>query len=108
MLREERIKGSIRCFCWIPTSAMLADALTKPMLSSILFDLLTHGYWNFDSKNFDPLRGKELRLFKYTEQDLIDIQNVPANVTHVHYTDDQSVTYWLERGPLYPRSSGGQ
>ena len=44
-LREDRIKGTIRYFIWIPTAAMLADPLTKSMISPMLYDLINHGYW---------------------------------------------------------------
>ena len=44
-LREDRIKGTIRYFIWIPTASMLADPLTKSMISPMLYDLITHGYW---------------------------------------------------------------
>ncbi len=49
-LREDRIKGHIRRFWWIPTSAMIADPLTKSMISEILFDLIQWGYWRFEAK----------------------------------------------------------
>ena len=35
-LREDRIKGSIRRFIWIPTCSMIVDPLTKPMISKVL------------------------------------------------------------------------
>ena len=44
-LREDRIKGAIRYFFWIPTLSMIVDALTKVLVSPQLYDLLTHGWW---------------------------------------------------------------
>ncbi len=73
-LREDRIKGSIRRFFWIPTQAMLADCLTKQMISNIMYDLLHYGYWQFDNHGFDPLCAMELQ--HATVIDEIDIVRI--------------------------------
>ena len=39
-LREDRISGHIRRFWWIPTSAMIADALTKSMIIDTMYDAI--------------------------------------------------------------------
>jgi hypothetical protein len=77
-LREDRIKGAIRHFIWIPTAAMVADALTKVMISPIMYDLLTHGYWQLkcvglQGQKQDPLLAPALTISRdYTESDLLD------------------------------------
>ena len=76
-LREDRVKGCIRHFYWIPTTAMLADCLTKSMLSALMFDLMQHGYWQFDNKQQDPMMARELRIFDYNERDLQAIDKLP-------------------------------
>ena len=82
-LREDRINGAIRRFIWIPTCSMLVDPLTKPMISKVLFDMLTQGFWQMTCKG--PQGQKQLPLlapalapnFKYTEADLQHIQTTP-------------------------------
>ena len=44
-LREDRTTGAIRHVYKIPTQWMCSDALTKAMLSVVLYELLTTGYW---------------------------------------------------------------
>ena len=77
-LREDRIKQAIRRFFWIPTQAMLADCLTKPMISNIMYDLLQHGFWQFDNHGFEPLCAFELACDRsYDETDLVQIDKWP-------------------------------
>ena len=77
-LREDRIKQAIRRFFWIPTTAMLADCLTKPMISSIMYDLLHFGYWQFENKGINPLVALELQLNQdRPENEIINIKNWP-------------------------------
>ena len=77
-LREDRIKQAIRRFFWIPTTAMLADCLTKSMISSIMYDLLHFGFWNFENKGLNPLVALELQLnADRPETDIINIKNWP-------------------------------
>jgi hypothetical protein len=42
-LQESRLAGRIRWMSLIPTRSMVADALTKPMLSPQMMELLTTG-----------------------------------------------------------------
>ena len=78
-LREDRVKGGIRRFFWIPTTAMLADSLTKSMISSIMMDLLQWGYWRFDNANQDPLCGLPLNRIKSPEEHTLkNIGQVPV------------------------------
>jgi len=80
-LREDRLKQAIRRFFWIPTSAMLADCLTKQMISAIMYDLLHFGYWQFDNKNLNPLVAPELQLtHSYDEGDLVRIGRMPKQL----------------------------
>ena len=76
MLREDRVRNNIRYFIWIPTSAMLADPLTKSMISYLLLNCMVFGFWDFQNKNIDPLIGKELRLFEYDESQLANIEKI--------------------------------
>ena len=70
-IREDRLRRAIRNFYWIPTSAMLCDALTKPMISEILYDLLTIGYWRTPLKNLAPLMAESTSLpYELDEQAL--------------------------------------
>ena len=58
---------------------MVADALTKPMISIILYELLTTGYWRLDCGDYS-LRMAELTGVhdeSYEEKDLIQIANRP-------------------------------
>ena len=88
-LREDRIKGAVRHFGWIPTAAMISDALTKIMISPILYDLLTHGYWRVHivDKQKPPLIAPALELTEYTENDLINISKQPCKnfTTMTHF-----------------------
>ena len=78
-LREDRIKGTIRFFLWIPTSAMISDALTKVMISPNLYDLITHGYWRWkcvgpQGQEQKPLVALALQhRLDYSEEDLINL-----------------------------------
>ena len=77
-LREDRIKGIIRRFFWIPTAAMIADAMTKSMISFELYDLLTWGYWRFESKDQQPLMAGPLMLEpNVAERDIVGIGSWP-------------------------------
>ena len=77
-LREDRIKGAIRRFMWIPTTSMLADCLTKSMISNIMYDLLHFGYWQFDNSGQDPLCALELQhSLNFDETDLVNIRKWP-------------------------------
>jgi len=91
-IREDRIKRAIRYFIWIPTSAMLADALTKSMISRIMYDLLTHGYWNAyctgpKGNEQQPLVAPPLQTTTYTEHDLRDIKTMPTTTIHFNSTN---------------------
>ena len=77
-LREERMKQGIRRFLWIPTTAMLADSLTKQMISNIMYDLLHFGFWQFDSNNLNPLIAMELQLSNhFDESEIVNIKDWP-------------------------------
>ena len=79
-LREDRIKQAIRRFMWIPTTAMLADSLTKQMISAIMYDLLHFGYWQFDNRGLNPLVAMELQLSsRIDESEIVDIRNWPQS-----------------------------
>ena len=77
-LREDRIKQAIRRFFWIPTQAMLADCLTKQMISNIMYDLLHFGFWQFDNHGFDPLCAMELAQRQHIDEtDIVRISQWP-------------------------------
>ena len=63
----------------IPTTAMVADALTKPIVSIILCELLTTGFWRLDCEEYS-LRIAELKgihVNSYEEKNLVQIANRP-------------------------------
>ena len=77
-LREDRIKQAIRRFFWIPTTAMLADCLTKSMISALIYDLLHFGFWQFDNRGLDPLCAMELQqATQIDETDIVRISQWP-------------------------------
>ena len=75
-LREDRLKGAIRRVLWIPTGGMLADPLTKSMLSPVLYDLLTHGYWKCKCTTIQPLVAPPLRVSSFNEETLLDMSSI--------------------------------
>ena len=82
-IREDLVKGHIRNFLWIPTSGMLADPLTKPMICAMLYELLTYGFWRcrcLGKKGRDdvqcPAIAGPLRLTSYSENDLLKMGSV--------------------------------
>ncbi len=94
-IREDRIKGAIRHFWWIPTSGMVSDALTKPMISPIMYDLITHGFWRVwcvgpKGETLMPLVAPALHpMTDYAEQDLIEIQKkLPKDQFHMQPTNN--------------------
>ena len=79
-MREDRIKQGIRRFLWIPTTAMLADPLTKQMISNIMFDLLHFGFWQFENANLNPLIAMELQLSDHIdENEVVNINDWPKS-----------------------------
>ena len=79
-LREDRLKQAIRRFFWIPTTAMLADCLTKQMISAIIYDLLHYGYWQSENKNLNPLCALELHLASsLDESEIVRIKEWPLS-----------------------------
>jgi hypothetical protein len=98
-LREDRIKQAIRRFFWIPTQAMLADCLTKPMISAIMYDLLHFGFWQFDNRGFDPLCAMELQhATRIDETDIVRISQWPKQ-------SDKPVKRDTERRPEWESPS---
>ena len=59
-IREDRLARRMRRFWKISTQYMIADALTKHMLSPIMMDLITIGYWLLRSPNDKPSRYEVL------------------------------------------------
>ena len=107
-LREDRIKGAIRRFIWIPTCSMSVDPLTKPMISKVLFDMLTQGFWQMTCKG--PQGQKQLPLlapalkpnFKYTEADLQHIQTTPMNEFDIGNYKNQKLCKLVEVNNFVP------
>ena len=64
---------------------MVVDALTKYMVSPILYDLLAHGFWRvkclgIKGEVLSPLVAPSLQpTLEHTEKDLIDIQGMKPN-----------------------------
>ena len=71
-IRESRITGKIRMIVLVPTESMVADALTKPMISPGLLMLLTTGKIEIFGKDGHPVLGRILpSLPDYDEQTLM-------------------------------------
>ena len=60
--REARLCGRLRWVILVPTQSMVADALTKPMLSKQLLHLLSTGCMEFRNKNRHPLEPGDCLL----------------------------------------------
>ena len=74
-VREDRLRGYIRRCFWCPTTAMVADGLTKSMLSEMLYGLNTYGYWRVDTKGIECLVATiDAPAVTVTENDLIQMK----------------------------------
>ena len=72
-VREARITGRIRMVVLVPTQSMLADALTKPMLSPGLLHTLTTGVFDVFGMPEQPVLARVLpSLNEYDEQTLLE------------------------------------
>jgi hypothetical protein len=73
-LREERLTRRIRNVCHLPTRIMLADQLTKSMVSPIYMRYCTTGYWDTSLSGESKIRLRLAlrRPSTYTEEDLIN------------------------------------
>ena len=87
-LREDRLTRRIRHVIHIPTRIMLADQLTKRIISEVFMRFITTGYWSTviprataKSKSAPRIRIRRaaLRPSTYTEQDLINNDFTPAH-----------------------------
>ena len=71
--REARLCGRLRWIILVPTQSMVADALTKPMLSKQLLHLLSTGQVIFMNQEGHPLEARRLPpTADFTEDDLLD------------------------------------
>jgi hypothetical protein len=71
--REARLSGRLRWIILVPTQSMVADALTKPMLSKQLLHLLSTGQVIFLNEEGHPLEARRLPpVADFTEDDLVD------------------------------------
>ena len=59
-LRESRLAGRIRWMCLVPTRVMVADALTKPMISPQMMQLLTTGTVYIENEETHHVQMKRL------------------------------------------------
>lgn len=71
-LREDRMTGRIRNTVHVPTEIMVADSLTKKMLSSQFMNLITTGYLYMVTDKKVLCRCR-VRQDTYTEQELVDM-----------------------------------
>ena len=54
---------------------MVADGLTKSMISEILYDLITYGYWRVETKGIECLVATiDAPAVTVTENDLIQMK----------------------------------
>eukprot|EP00435_Cladocopium_sp_Y103_P033009 s416_g8.t1 len=71
--REARLCGRLRWIILVPTQSMVADALTKPMLSRQLLHLLSTGQVIFVNEDGHPLEARRLPpVIDFTEDDLVE------------------------------------
>eukprot|EP00435_Cladocopium_sp_Y103_P056006 s391_g18.t1 len=71
-VRESRVTGKIRMTILVPTESMVADALTKPMISPGLLQLLTTGRIEIFGTDGHPVLSRVLpSLQDYDEQTLM-------------------------------------
>eukprot|EP00435_Cladocopium_sp_Y103_P019370 s2643_g4.t1 len=71
-LRESRLAGRIRWMALVPTRSMAADALTKPMLSSQMMQLLTTGHLTIENEETHHVQMKRLPpKYEIEENDLM-------------------------------------
>ena len=81
-LREERAIGGIRRWIKIPTDCMVADGLSKSMISSQILELLHKGTFHIWPVGSKPVRVRTMpRLTEYTEKDLVSIQLLDVGIT---------------------------
>eukprot|EP00438_Fugacium_kawagutii_P029807 Skav231475 [mRNA] locus=scaffold1100:530653:539709:- [translate_table: standard] len=59
-LRESRLAGRIRWMALVPTRSMIADALTKPMISAQMMQLLTTGCLTIENEETHHVQMKRL------------------------------------------------
>ena len=92
-IREARITGRVRMVVLVPTESMVADALTKPMISSGLLHVLTTGRFEIFGMPNHPVLSRVLpSLADYDEQTLMEgdegilekAKNAPENVKATH------------------------
>ena len=77
-LREDRMVGKIRHTVLLPTEIMVADALTKVMLSAQFMNLLTTGFLVMkldNSRLMVRVRTRRRIDIKVTERDLLDMSD---------------------------------
>ena len=85
--REARLCGRLRWIILVPTQSMVADALTKPMLSRQLLHLLSTGLVIFVNEDGHPLEARRLPpVLDFTEDDLVDGDDKWLN--HMMTTND--------------------
>ena len=74
-LREARVRGALRHWFKIPTESMVSDALTKVMVSRVLYELLTSGTWTPWRTTAKPVLVRKIRRIwgDHSERDLVDL-----------------------------------
>ena len=88
-VREDRLRGYIRRFFWCPTTSMVADGLTKDMISEILYDLCTFGYWRLETKGIEVLVAtRDAPAVTVNESDLLSIRPPWAESLSVCFVSD--------------------
>ena len=80
-LREERLCRRIRHVCHLPTKIMLADQLTKQMISTIYMRYCSTGFWDtrLSKDNRIRIRRALRRPSTYTESDLERNEFLPSD-----------------------------
>ena len=101
--REARLSGRLRWVIIVPTQSMLADALTKVMISKQLLHTLTTGEVCFRNEENHPIEARRLpQQEQIAEEDLelgdekiLDQQLSTKEIQLVqHYVDDNAGSYY--------------
>ena len=75
-LRKDRLTRRLRCILHIPTEIMLADSLTKIMVSGVFMRFCATGKWTWDVSSSLSIRVKHglKKPQSFSEADLINLQ----------------------------------
>ena len=100
-LREDRLTRRIRNVYHLPTTIMLADPLTKHMISKIFMFFVTTGVWSTYTDKQIRIKHSCKQPSTYTENDLLsnDFEDATADDIgeQIQTTTDESVTSSIQK-----------